>query len=264
MSVQLVGILNVTPDSFSDGGLFVELARALKHAEQLFTDGASIVDVGAESTNPKKSEPPLTSQQELARLLPVLRELIQAHPGQISIDSYHPETIAALAEEFGPNFIANDVTGMNNPAMREVVAQYGLRCVISHLPAKFGTDIQAAHHDEKLSEITIVKEELLARRQELIKLGLAAEKIILDPGIGFGKTMQLNWELLKFPELVPGIPVMIGYSRKRFLATDPKTGELLHGINRYSKEVNLGAAEIAVAAGAHYLRVHEIVVYKLI
>jgi len=262
MSVQLVGVLNVTPDSFSDGGLYEDASVALLHAAKLIADGADFVDIGAESTNPKKTEAPLSSEAELTRLVPMLETLIPAHPGHISVDSYHPETIRTLAETFGTDFIVNDVTGMNNPAMRETVAKHGLTCIISHLPARFGTDIQAAHHDGSLSDAQVVKNELLNRRQQLIDLGLSTDKIILDPGIGFGKTMQLNWELLKFAELIPDIPVMIGYSRKRFLATDPHTGELLPNIDRFAPDANVRAGLIAIAAGARYLRVHDIATHR--
>jgi len=258
MSVQLVGILNITPDSFSDGGQYTTPGKALVRAQELFADGASIVDIGAESTNPKKTEEALNSQQELERLLPLLRELLPLYPGKVSVDSYHPMTVEALVKEFGPVFIANDVTGMNNPAMRVVVAEHQLTCFVSHLPARFETDIQAAHKDASLDDIEVVKRELLARRQELLDLGLSADKIVLDPGIGFGKTMQLNWQLLEFAKQVPDIPVMIGHSRKRFLATDPTTGKPLESIDRFGAEANVAAAKIAINSGAAYLRVHDV------
>lgn len=254
--------MNMTPDSFSDGGRYLEPAAALWQARELFDAGAGVVDIGAESTNPKKSEKPLSASEELARLLPVVQELAPAFPGRISIDSYHPETIEALAQQFGGVFIANDVTGMNNPAMRSVVANHHLRCFVSHLPARFGTDVQAAHQGGKLDDAATVRAELLVRRGQLMDAGLAPENIVLDPGIGFGKTMRLNWELLEFAKLVPGIPVMIGYSRKRFLATDPNTGNPAPGIDRYSAGANLQAGTIAAAAGASYLRVHDVAAHK--
>jgi dihydropteroate synthase len=246
--VKLVGILNMTPDSFSDGGQFVKTDVAVQRAEELFAEGAAIVDIGAESTNPKKTEAPLTPDEEWARLQPVLGKLLPVYPDHISVDTYHPETIAHVARAFGPNFIANDVTGMNNPAMRAVVAQYNVHCIISHLPAKFGVDIQAAHKDGSLDDIRQVRDELMARRQELIEAGVAPSKIILDPGIGFGKTAELNHNLLRFAEMVPPeTDVMIGYSRKRFL-----------GEHRFDLAPNLAAGRIAIASGAKYLRVHDV------
>jgi dihydropteroate synthase len=243
--VKLVGILNVTPDSFSDGGLYKDSRKALEQARKLFAEGAAIVDVGAESTNPKSST--ITLEEEWSRLNPVLAELLPAFPNKISIDTHHPETIRRIAKMFGNKFIANDVTGMNDPEMRKTVALYKLHCIISHLPAQFGTDIQAAHRVARMDNEQDVLQELLVRRTQLIELGLTKNKIILDPGIGFGKTMELNRKLLKFSRLVQDGDVMIGHSRKRFLGDD-----------RFKIETNLAAARIAIAAGAAYLRVHDV------
>lgn len=243
--VRLAGILNITPDSFSDGGLYVETNKAVAQAHELFRQGATIVDIGAESTNPKAAL--RTPEEEWQRLEPVIRTLLPKYAHNLSIDSYHPETIERIAQEFGSVFIANDVTGMNNGAMRAVVAQRKLRCIISHLPAQFGTDIHAAHADATMDDEREVLRELLARKEELLGLGLTTDMVILDPGIGFGKTTALNKQLLMFPRLVPDSEVMIGYSRKRFLGED-----------RFTLEPNLAAARIAIAAGVSYLRVHDV------
>lgn len=246
--VQLVGILNITPDSFSDGGEYVQSGVAVARAQQLFADGAAIVDVGAESTNPRSQ--PLSPDEEWQRLEPVLAELLPAFPDKISLDSYHSETVARAAKQFGPHFIANDVTGMNDPAMREVVAKYKLRCIVSHLPARFGTDIAAAHRDATLSDEQTVLQELSTRRAQLMALGVPQTDIILDPGIGFGKPPELNRKLLAFAKLVPDSPVMIGYSRKRFL-----------GEQRFETAPNLAAADVAAKNGAAYLRVHDVAMH---
>lgn len=247
-SVQLVGILNITPDSFSDGGKFAHTESALKQAEKLFADGAAIVDVGGESTNPRSK--PLTTNEEWGRIKDVLKVLLAKYPGRISLDSHHPETIRR-ATELGL-FIINDVTGFNNPEMVKVAAELQLPVIVSHLPAKFGTDIAAAHaSSEPVDDIAVVKTELLEREAELIKAGVKPENIILDPGIGFGKTMELNGRLVEFAREVPGKPVMIGYSRKRFL-----------GENRMDLEPNLAAGRRAIAAGATYLRVHDVKAHK--
>ncbi|HKR81498.1 MAG TPA: dihydropteroate synthase [Candidatus Saccharimonadales bacterium] len=243
--VALVGILNVTPDSFSDGGLYEQTEAAVRHAEELFQDGASIVDIGAESTNPRSTA--MAAAHEWERLQPVLAQLLPKYAGKISLDTYHPETMALAARAFGPHFIVNDVTGMNNLAMRQAIAQYGLRCIVSHLPARFGTDIQAAHKDAIMDDEQTVLRELLVRRGQLMALGVAKQDIILDPGIGFGKTMPLNRRLLGLAKLVPDSAVMIGYSRKRFL-----------GEQRFELAPNLQAADVAVQAGAKYLRVHDV------
>lgn len=238
--VKLVGILNVTPDSFSDGGLFDEPRAALGQAARLFDDGAALVDVGAESTRPGAK--PLSTEEEWQRLMPVLQRLTEQYPEQISVDTYHAET-AAKALDMG-DVIINDVTGMNDPAMLKLVAEHRARCVISHLPA---TSTQAAHTGALVNDIRRVTDDLLAKAAELQKQGLPKGHIILDPGIGFGKTEELNRELLKFAAQVPDYPVMIGYSRKRFL-----------GEKRMELETNLAAGRIAVESGATYLRVHDV------
>ncbi len=244
MSAQLVGILNVTPDSFSDGGEFVTPQAALAQAEKLFADGAAIVDVGGESTNPRST--PINADEEWDRIKDILGVLLQKYPGKISLDSHHPETLRRAAK-LGP-FIINDVTGFNNPEMVKAAAELQLPVIVSHLPAKFGTDIPAAHaSDQPMAAIEEVKAELLAREADLIKAGVKPENIILDPGIGFGKTMELNAQLVEFAREVPGKPVMIGYSRKRFL-----------GENRMEIEPNLAAGKRAIAADASYLRVHDV------
>ncbi len=240
-----MGIVNVTPDSFSDGNKYFTPTAAIQHVEELFRQGAALVDIGAESTRPHAT--PLTPNEEWERLEPVLTHVLPKYADQISIDSRHPETIDRVAQVFGPHFIVNDVTGFNDPEMVSVTAQHNLRCIISHLPSQVGTDIQAAHAGPLLNDIEIVKSELLTRHAELVHAGIPTEHIILDPGIGFGKTPELNTQLLKFPALLPGYPVLLGYSRKRFL-----------GDNRFDIEVNLSAARIAIDAGAAFLRVHDV------
>ncbi len=238
--VRLVGILNITPDSFSDGGEFVRPEAALQQATKLFADGAALVDIGAESTRPGAT--PLSPDEEWQRLGPVLVPLMAKYPGKLSLDTYHPETAEkALARG---EIIINDVTGMNNPAMVEVVAKHKTGCIISHLP---GADPQAAHQGELVDDVQVIVGDLLAKAELLQKRGLPKNRIILDPGIGFGKTPELNEKLLKFARYVPDYPVMIGYSRKRFL-----------GDKRMELETNLKAGKIAIAAGAAYLRVHDI------
>ncbi len=243
--VELFGILNVTPDSFSDGGKYAQPLAAVRYAEMLFEAGAAYIDIGAEATNPRAK--PLEPIEEWQRLRPVLRQLLPRHPGRISVDSYHPETIEQVANEFGANFIVNDVTGMNNPIMRLVVARFGLKCIVSHLPAKYGIDIMRAHREADADDEQQVLRELLIRRNQLVELGLPKEKIILDPGIGFGKTPELNRRLLTFGRLIRDSPIMIGYSRKRFL-----------GEHRMNLQPNLDAADKAIANGARYLRVHDV------
>lgn len=238
---ELVGILNVTPDSFSDGGLFMDPAAALKQADRLFHYGASIVDIGAESTKPNAT--PLSPADEWQRLEPVLKPLLAQYSGKISLDSHHPET-HKRAFQVGP-VIMNDVTGLNDPEMVQTVIELKPpKVIISHHP---NIAIQAAHRLQPVTTIQQVKNELLAKAHQLEQGGIKRDQIILDPGIGFGKTMELNWQLLSFAEQVSDYAVMVGYSRKRFL-----------GEHRMVLVPNLDAGEIAIKHGAHYLRVHDV------
>jgi len=243
--VQLVGILNVTPDSFSDGGNFLIPEAAIKQAEQLFADGASIVDIGAESTRPNAEA--LTEIREWERLAPILKILVSKYPGKMSLDTYHSATVKR-AWEIGP-VIVNDVTGFKDPVMRELVASLQATVIISHLPS--GMTIQQAHETTPADSVQQIKDELLARATMLEEMGLSRDNIILDPGIGFGKTPELNTELLTFAKYVPQYQVMIGYSRKRFL-----------GETRMQLEPNIQAAKIAIKSGAVYLRVHDVKGHK--
>ncbi len=240
VGMKLVGILNVTSDSFSDGGAYLKPERAIAHAAQLFRDGAALVDVGAESTRPHAIA--LTPDQEWQRLEPVLTTLLAQYPGKISLDSYHPETIRR-AFAIGP-VIINDVTGGTNPEMLDLAVKLNATIILSHLP---DMTIQEAHVQVPVTTVKQVKDELLATAALLESKGLHSEQIILDPGIGFGKSMELNQRLLTFAEEVPGYAVMIGYSRKRFL-----------GENRMELEPNIAAGKIAIAHGAAYLRVHDV------
>jgi dihydropteroate synthase len=237
---ELVGILNLTPDSFSDGGEYADPAKAIDRAEELMEQGAAFVDIGAESTRPGAVA--LDPEEEWRRLEPVLSDLVPRYPDRFSLDTYHPETVQQ-AFMIG-RVIVNDVTGMNNPDMVRVITGSGVRCIISHLR---GTDIQAAHWGPLLDDVEPVAMDLLTKKKLLIKHGFEPNQVILDPGIGFGKTPELNRELLKFAKELPDHDVMIGYSRKRFL-----------GENRMDLQVNLEAGRIAIENGAAYLRVHDV------
>ncbi len=250
-SLELVGILNITPDSFSDGGLYETPEAALEQANQLFNEGASYVDIGAESTRPGAKR--LVSSEEWERLEPVLPELIRSYPDHISLDTYHPETVERAAALAG-RFIVNDVTGFNNQAMIQVTAELGLTCIVSHLPDSAGIDIQSAHQGKKIDSIKQVQDELMIKHSRLINAGIHEDQIILDPGIGFGKTAELNELLLDFAMLEPTIDVMVGYSRKRFLGTDIVNGQE----RRMTIERNLEAGQRAKEAGTRFLRVHDV------
>ncbi len=241
MRTEIVGVLNYTDNSFSDGGLYNAPDKALHRVDQLFRHGASIVDLGAESTNPNAT--PITWREEWRRLSPILPLLIPKYGEKLSLDTYHPET-ARRALKLGP-IIINDVSGMNNKKMVNVIVNNQARCVIGHIPK--GKNTKTAHEGDTLNDINVVVSDLLAKAKQLEDLGLPKDKIILDPCIGFGKTQQLNVQLLRFAKLVPDYAVMIGYSKKRFL-----------GERRMEIEPNLAAGRIAIASGAKYLRVHDV------
>jgi len=237
--VELVGILNITPDSFSDGGQYFDPQTAIAHAAQMIDDVA-FIDVGAESTRPGAVV--LTDDEEWQRLEPILTILIPKYPGRISLDSYHPATVRR-ALQIGP-VIVNDITAFNNPEMLRIVEDLQPTVIISHHP-RMG--IQEAHRLQPVSSVDQVRDDLLTKVQLMMDRGLRRDQIILDPGIGFGKTMELNKQLLAFAEQVPDFDVMIGYSRKRFL-----------GEHRMDLEPNLAAGKIAAVSGARYLRVHDV------
>lgn len=265
-SVELFGVLNVTPDSFSDGGKFFDPEKAIVRATQLLNEGASVIDIGGQSTRPGADRVPV--DEEWRRIEPVLNHLLPLMPDTISVDTFYPEIIERTLQ-IG-RCIVNDVTALSNPAMRELVASHKLRTIISHLPEHVAGDIMLAHAGKPVDNVQQVKDELLARSEQLQALGLPKELITLDPGIGFGKTMRLNWLLLDFAREVPDYPVMIGHSNKRFLKTVQHTGEPIPALSEFSNdemdefmdERNRIAASIAISAGAKYLRVHKPNLYQ--
>lgn len=242
--LQIVGILNYTPDSFSDGGKYNTPEKAMARTQEMFEEGASIVDVGGESTRP--GAVPLTADEEWVRVGPLLELIIPGYTGSISFDTRHPENVRRAAQ-IG-SFMMNDVTGFNSPEMQEVAAELGCEVICSHLPTEAGTDIQAGHNNAEVQLTTVeqVLDQSLSRRDQLVKRGIQKDAIVLDPGIGFAKP-GLGWELLKFGALVPEHRVMIGYSKKKFL-----------GAKRLELPVNLEAGAIAKAHNAAYIRVHDV------
>ena len=239
---ELVGILNITPDSFSDGSQNNSAETTIKCAEEMFSEGASIVDVGAESTRPGADA--ISWNEEVARLSGFMQQ-VKTQNWNISLDTYHPETVAWASKNLS-NFIINDVTGFRNPAMRDIAARIGNKVIVSHLP-KMSHDIQDAHREKPIDSINQVVEELRDSIEQLVQEGVVRNNIIVDPGMGFGKTKELNWKLLRFGLCIPEHEVMIGYSRKRFL-----------GENHMEIEPNYLAGQIAVGSGAKYLRVHDV------
>ncbi len=241
---KLVGILNITPDSFSDGGDWNNPEQAAARVDQLFLEGADIVDIGAESTRPGAQE--VSIEDEWARLNPLLKKLRKTHdPARFSIDTRHGEIAQRVVHTWSSNILINDVTGLSDRRMIEVVSLNGLRVVLSHLPFVASGSLARAHQ-EKMTSQEAVYNELMLQYEKLHKWGVDQDKLILDPGIGFGKSPELNQELIHFGSMTE-LPVMIGYSRKRFL-----------GERRFDPDFNVSLGRLAIASGASYLRVHDV------
>jgi len=240
----VMGILNVTPDSFSDGGKFVSAESALAHAAAMEAAGADVIDLGAESTRPGFS--PVSEEEEWARLEPVLGALLARTALPLSIDT-SKAGVARKAMVLGAALI-NDVSGLRgDPAMAEVAAKTGAALVVMH------------HRAEVDPAIDIVEDMIgfFAQSLELAaKAGVSSAKIILDPGIGFGKTLEQNLAALAATKRLQqqfGLPVLIGVSRKRFLGA-------LTGLDTSDRlAANLAANLDGLARGAQIFRVHDVV-----
>lgn len=243
---QIVGVLNGTPDSFSDGGLYLDPDKAYEHAVKLFQNGASMIDIGSEATNPKAS--PISASTEWSRLKPILVRLMPLLEDlNFSIDTRNPITVQHVVELVGnKKFYVNDVTTFVNPDMREAVAEYDLWAIASHSPLEAAGNIEAVHKI-KMTSADDVYTELSQQVGLMVKEGIPEGRIVWDPGLGFGKDMKLNWELLDFARYIPGKPVMIGPSHKRMLMYGPTTGVQICGEEvRTQPEINREAARIAI------------------
>lgn len=250
-AIQFMGIVNVTPDSFSDGGKFNTTRLAVQHGLQLVKEGATVLDIGGESSRPGAE--PVTLTEELKRVIPVIQGLYKKTKTSLSIDTYKPE-VAEQALQAGASWL-NDITGLRNPAMRTIAAKAKCTVVIMHMLGEPQTMQKQPRYRNVVTDIkTFFKQQ--------IKLALAAgikpNKIILDPGIGFGKTIEHNLtilrELKQFQSL--GFPILIGASRKSFIGklTGADTADRLPG--------TLAAHAVAVANGASWLRVHDVAAHK--
>ena len=244
----VMGILNVTPDSFSDGGRFLDRATAVTHATRLVDDGADILDIGGESTRPGST--PVSADEELERVHPVIERLAELHPGvPVSIDT-RKAYVAAEALDAGAT-IVNDVSGGADPAMFDVVRDRGAAVVLMHMQGDPGTMQRAPHYDDVVGEV----HEYLRQRIEAAELaGIDAERIAIDPGIGFGKDLDHNLELMHGVDalLDLGRPVVVGPSRKQFIGT------ILDLPEEERVEGTVGAVVWMVVRGAHVVRVHDV------
>jgi dihydropteroate synthase len=244
----VMGVLNVTPDSFSDGGLFLDPDAAVARARQLAGEGADLIDIGGESTRPGAE--PVAEPEELDRVIPVIERLAETLEVPISIDT-SKSTVARAALAAGASFV-NDVTALaGDPGMAEVVAESGAQVCLMHMKGEPRTMQEDPRYDDVVSEVRAFLEQRLAFA---VARGIPEQRIWLDPGIGFGKTLEHNLELIRrLGELVAiGRPVVVGASRKRFIGalTGRAEGERLAG--------SLAAAVIALERGASMLRVHDV------
>lgn len=242
----LMGILNVTPDSFSDGGRYLDADAAVARAHRLVADGAAIVDVGGESTRPGAE--PVPEDEETRRVIPVVERL--AGTGiTVSIDTMKPG-VAAAAIDAGAE-VVNDVTGLADPDMVRLCADRGVGVVVMHMQGEPRTMQADPRYGDVVAEVA---DYLEARASALEAAGIAADAIVVDPGIGFGKTIDHNLALLANAGRVGrGRPVLIGHSRKKFLGT-------LTGIDEAADRDAATAvmSVLAVDAGAAILRVHDV------
>jgi dihydropteroate synthase len=241
----LMGVVNVTPDSFSDGGEFLDTARAVEHAKRMADEGADILDIGAESSRPGSD--PVSEQDEWSRLAPVLERLIQEVDIPISVDTYKPAT-ANRALDLGAH-IVNDITGLTNPAMAEAVARHGVPAVIMHMKGRPKTMQQDVRYEDVVAE---VKGFLTEQARRAAEAGVS--QVILDPGIGFGKTTEHNLQLMRRLSELAALPypLLVGPSRKSFLGN--LTGAAVHD----RLEGTLAAVTAAVLGGANIVRVHDV------
>jgi len=244
----VMGVLNVTPDSFSDGGSHPDAAAAVSHGIAMLNEGADIIDVGGESTRPGADE--LETAEELDRVLPVITELAGDAVVPVSIDTRHAQ-VARACVAAGAS-IVNDVSGFRDGTMVDVATACDAGLIVMHMLGDPGTMQDAPRYDDVVGEVA---EYLSARARMLVERGVAPERIALDPGIGFGKTAEHNLEILRrldeFADL--GYPIVLGASRKRFIGE--VTGE---AVPARRVPGSVAAALWAVECGAAVVRVHDV------
>jgi dihydropteroate synthase len=244
---QVMGVVNATPDSFSDA--HPSTAEAVAHGLALLAEGADLLDVGGESTRPGAGR--VDVPEELRRVVPVVRELVAAG-ARVSVDTTRPQ-VAAAALEAGAVMV-NDVSGgLADPGMLPLIARAGCTCVLMHWR---GPSIDMQERAGYADVVREVSESLQARRDAAVAAGVHPDRVLLDPGLGFGKTAEHNWELLRALRRLPG-PLLIGASRKGFL------GRLLDGPDglRVPRERDVATAAIsllAAQAGVWGVRVHDV------
>ncbi|WP_425353269.1 dihydropteroate synthase [Salinicola aestuarinus] len=244
----VMGILNVTPDSFSDGGRHDELDGARRHAERLLAEGATIIDVGGESTRPGAES--VTLAQERERVLPVVEMLVREFDALVSVDTSAPEIMTEVAAA-GAGMI-NDVRSLARPGALEAAAATDLPICLMHMLGEPQTMQQSPHYDQPIE--TAVADFLEAQIARCEQVGIRRERLVLDPGFGFAKTLEHNLRLLNRMEALGalGLPLLVGMSRKSMVgkALGRPVDERLPG--------SLALAVMAVERGGHIIRVHDV------
>lgn len=244
---RVMGIVNVTPDSFSDGGRFDSTEKAVEHALALIEEGADILDIGGESTRPGAT--PVSLQQELQRAIPVIERLAKETSVPLSIDTYKPEVMRA-AIEAGIDMV-NDIRALQEPGALEIVAGSNAGVCLMHMQGR----PQTMQLDPQYEDAVVEVKTFLERRLEAaIAAGIDAERVVLDPGFGFGKRTVHNLQLLRelpgFSEL--GRPLLVGLSRKSVL------GQITGGDIYVRLHASIAASVISAMKGAKIIRVHDV------
>lgn len=245
---RVMGILNVTPDSFSDGGLFIKPSDALKHAVEMVDEGAAIIDVGGESTRPGAQS--VSLQQELDRVIPVIESLTRELCVPVSIDTSKPEVMREAAAA-GAGMI-NDVCALSAAGAIEAATETRLPVCLMHMQGNPRSMQQHPHYDDVVADVS---DYLQQRARACLAAGITGDKILIDPGFGFGKNLSHNIKLLKKLNVISklGYPVLAGISRKRMIGqilNESEADQRLYG--------SLAAAVIAAMKGASILRVHDV------
>jgi dihydropteroate synthase len=245
----IMGVLNVTPDSFSDGGLYFDEKKAIEHAHRLVEDGADIIDIGGESTRPGSE--PVSLEEEIRRTIPVIKVISKSVKVPISIDTYKSE-VARQALDAGAS-IVNDISGLRfDPEMPKIVSEYKVPVIIMHIKGR-PKDMQKNPVYEAL--IPEIMDYLRISIRLAVKFGISEDKIIIDPGIGFGKTFEHNLEIIKNLKefTLLGKPLAVGVSRKAFI------GKILGDVPPTERlEGTAAAVAISIFNGANIVRVHDV------
>ena len=244
---HVMGILNVTPDSFSDGGSHNSLVDAVKHANLMINAGATIIDVGGESTRPGAAD--ISVDEELSRVIPVVDAIAQRFEVWISVDTSKPEVIREAAKK-GAHII-NDIRSLSEPGALAAAAETGLPVCLMHMQGQPKTMQDAPHYNDVFADVERYFVEHIARCEAA---GIAKDKLLLDPGFGFGKNLSHNYTLLaRLSELHHfGLPLLVGMSRKSMI------GQLLNSGPSERLSGSLACAVIAAMQGAQIIRVHDV------